>query len=82
MAKCTLASVITSISKAGLTSLNIATLTTAIQSIATYRATNGAQSNRLEFAQDMLSINKVNLEAANSRIIDTDVANESTQFTT
>ena len=28
----------------------------------------------------MLSINKVNLEAANSRIIDTDVANESTQF--
>ncbi len=80
LAKCTLKAVISSISKAGLTSLDINTLTNAIQSIATYRATNGAQSNRLEFAQDMLSINKVNLEAANSRIIDTDVANESTQF--
>ena len=28
----------------------------------------------------MLSINKTNLEAANSRIIDTDVATESTRF--
>lgn len=81
LAKCTLKVVVSSVSKAGLTLLDITTLTNAIQSIATYRATNGAQSNRLEFAQDMLSINKVNLEAANSRIVDTDVANESTQFT-
>ena len=80
LAKCTLGTVISSISKAGLTSLDITALTSAIQTVATYRATNGAQSNRLEFAQDMLGINKVNLEAANSRIIDTDVANESTQF--
>ncbi len=80
LAKCTLGTIISKVSRAGLSSLTISTLTNAIQSIATYRATNGAQSNRLEFAQDMLSINKVNLEAANSRIIDTDVANESTQF--
>ena len=81
LAKCTLKAIISSISLGSLGSLGINTLTTAIQSVATYRATNGAQSQRLDFAQDMLAINKVNLEAANSRIIDTDVANESTQFT-
>ena len=81
LAKCTLKAIISSISLGSLGSLGISTLTTAIQSVATYRATNGAQANRLDFAQDMLAINKVNLEAANSRIIDTDVANESTQFT-
>lgn len=80
LAKCTLNAIISCISLASLGSLAIDTLTEAIQSIATYRAINGAQSNRLDFAQDMLSINKINLEAANSRIIDTDMANESTEF--
>lgn len=81
LAKCTLKTIISNLSVSTLGSLAISTLTTAIQSVATYRATNGAQANRLDFAQDMLAINKVNLEAANSRIIDTDVANETTQFT-
>lgn len=80
IAKSTLTSLVKNISFAGLASLAIDKLTSAIQKIATYRATNGAQSNRLEFAQDMLGINKVNLEAANSRIIDADIAMESTQF--
>ena len=52
----------------------------AIKSLATMRAQNGAEQSRLTFAQDMLSTNKVNLEAANSRIIDVDVAAESTQL--
>lgn len=78
LVRITLGNVVTNINKATLGALSIGVLTNAIQSIATFRATNGAQSNRLDFAQDMLNINKVNLEAANSRIIDTDVANEST----
>jgi flagellin len=34
----------------------------------------------LSFAADMLSINKINLESANSRIVDVDVAAESSQL--
>jgi flagellin len=61
----------------GATPANITTINAAIQSLATMRATNGAQQSRLSFAADMLAINKVNLESANSRIIDVDVASES-----
>ncbi len=50
---------------------------TAIQNLATLRANNGAEQSRLSFAADMLAVNKVNLESANSRIIDVDVATES-----
>ncbi len=49
----------------------------AIQSLATMRATNGSEQTRLTFAADMLAINKTNLESANSRISDVDVASES-----
>jgi flagellin len=52
----------------------------AIQSLAELRANNGAEQSRLTFAADMLSVNKINLEAANSRIIDVDVASESSQL--
>lgn len=61
-----------------LTAATLSTITTAIQNVATLRATNGAQSSRLQFASEMLTINQQNLEAANSRIIDVDVATEST----
>jgi len=60
--------------------ISLTDVTTAIQNVATLRASNGAQSNRLEFASEMLTTNKENLEAANSRIIDVDVAEESTQL--
>jgi flagellin len=53
---------------------------TAIQDLAELRANNGAEQTRLTFAADMLSVNKINLEAANSRIIDVDVASESAQL--
>lgn len=52
----------------------------AVQAIATLRASNGAESSQLLFSKEMLTTNKVNLEAAKSRILDTDVAEESTQF--
>jgi flagellin len=53
---------------------------TAITAVATARAQNGAESSRLSFSIDMLSTNQQNLEAANSRIVDTDVAAESTRL--
>jgi len=52
----------------------------AIQNLATLRANNGAEQSRLTFAADMLAVNKTNLEAANSRILDVDVADESTKL--
>ena len=55
----------------------ITTINEAIQTLATLRATNGSEQVRLTFAADMLAINKNNLESANSRISDVDVASES-----
>ena len=49
----------------------------AIQNLASLRATNGSEQVRLTFAADMLAINKNNLQAANSQILDVDVAAES-----
>jgi len=67
-------------SLSSVTGTNISKVTSAIQSLATLMATNGAQSSRLQFALDSLSVNKVNLEAANSRIYDVDVAAETTKL--
>jgi flagellin len=58
----------------------VSKLNTAIQNLATLRATNGSEQSRLTFAADMLAVNKQNLEAANGRIVDVDVAKESAQL--
>ena len=58
----------------------IASINSAIQTIATLRASNGAEQSRLGFAADVLAINKTNLEAANSRILDVDLASESAKL--
>jgi len=71
---------IAGLSSLGSTNLALSTITGAIQNVATYRAVNGAEQSRLTFASELLTINKSNLEAANSRIIDVDVAAESTQL--
>ena len=47
---------------------------------ASYRAHNGAEQNGLNFAAELLVLNKANLEAATGRITDVDVAEESTQL--
>jgi flagellin len=52
----------------------------ALQNVADMRAQNGAESSRVNFALDLLDINANNLEAANSRIMDVDVAAESSQL--
>jgi flagellin len=55
-------------------------ITDALQNVATFRAENGAEQSRLGFATEVLTVNKANLEAANSRISDVDVAEESTSL--
>jgi flagellin len=66
--------------RAGLAALSVSTITTAITAVATSRAQNGAETSRLGFAAGVLATNRTNLEAANSRIIDVDVAFESTRL--
>ena len=51
-----------------------------IQEAATARATNGAQMSRLEQSSALLTTNQANIESARSRLMDVDIATESTQF--
>ena len=65
------------------TNLNIAevsSLNTVIQTVAEQRAENGAKQSVLGFQQEMLGANRINMDAAISRIMDVDVAQESTQL--
>ncbi len=71
------ASGVTSLGSSGLT---LSAITTAIQNVATMRATNGAEQSRLSFASQLLTTNQANLQAATSRIMDVDVASESTNL--
>jgi flagellin len=65
---------------ANLGAVTLDNIKSAIEGVATMRATNGAEQSRLGFASEVLTVNKANLEAANSRIVDVDVAEESTQL--
>ena len=58
----------------------VAALDTQIQALAVLRARNGAEQSRVTYAQDILAVNRNNLEAANSQILDVDIAKESTEF--
>lgn len=51
-----------------------------LQTAATTRAQNGAELQRLHVSNEMLETNYLNLEAANSRLQDVDIAKESTAF--
>ena len=51
------------------------------QNLAQLRAINGSELNRVNFATDLLTVNKENLEAANSRIVDLDYASEMVNYT-
>lgn len=64
----------------GLAIGSLSGITTAIENLATARAENGAAQSRLGFASEVLTVNKANLESAASRIMDVDVAAESTQL--
>ena len=51
-----------------------------IERIANARAENGAEQNRIMQTMDLLQSNLTNIEAAHGRIMDTDIALESTRF--
>jgi flagellin len=53
---------------------------TAINQLATNRATIGAYQTRLSYTDEQLSVSSENLTAASSRIQDVDVADESTRY--
>jgi len=63
-----------------LSDISVGVFTQAIQNIATLRADNGASMSRLRFAGDEMALQKTNLQAANGRIIDVDIAEESTRL--
>jgi len=52
----------------------------AITQISTDRATIGAYQSRLNYTAEQLTVSKENLTAASSRIMDVDVAEESTEY--
>jgi flagellin len=53
----------------------------AINNLATLRSTNGSEQSRVGFASELLETNKLNLEAANSRVVDLDFASELVNYT-
>jgi flagellin len=74
----------TGISSAGfisdITEVNVSQFTNIIERIADMRAENGAEQNRVLNSIDLLQSNLSNIEAAHGRIMDTDIALESTRF--
>jgi len=59
---------------------DISLFTRAIEKLSDMRAENGAEQNRLSMASDLLALNQTNLEAAHGRIMDADIALESTRM--
>ena len=60
--------------------VSVAVFTQALQNVATLRAENGGSVSRLQFAKESAGQQRTNLEAANGRIMDVDIARESTQL--
>lgn len=63
-----------------LADVSVGVFTRALENVATLRADNGASMSRLSFASDNISTTKTNMEAANGRIVDVDIAQESTRM--
>ena len=63
-----------------LSDISVGVFTQAIQNVATLRADNGASMSRLRFAGEEMGMQETNLIAANGRIVDVDIAAESTRL--
>ena len=63
-----------------ITHVAVSQFTSIIERIADMRAENGAEQNRVLNTMDLLQSNLTNIEAAHGRIMDTDIALESTRF--
>ncbi len=66
----------------GLQDFSVADFVDYIQNLANVRAVNGGTMSRLGYAQRILEENEINLGAATSRIMDADMAYESTRMAT
>jgi flagellin len=60
--------------------VSVGAFVNAIEKLADVRAENGAEQNRSMQVIDMLQTSMTNLEAAHGRIMDADIALESTRF--
>ena len=60
---------------------SLATIKSAINTVSTNRGNLGALQNRLEYAINSMDTTTENMDAANSRIRDTDMAKEMTNYT-
>ena len=63
-----------------LSTITVSFFTQAIENIATLRAENGGTVSRLNFAYEQSNRTKATLESANGRIMDVDIAAESTRL--
>ena len=63
-----------------LNAVSVAVFTQALENIATLRAENGGSVSRLQFSRESAAAQRTNLEAANGRIMDVDIASESTRL--
>jgi flagellin len=63
-----------------ITDFTISQMTEVMEKIADARAENGAEQNRVMQALEFMEVNYFNMEAAHGRIMDADIAVESTRF--
>ena len=63
-----------------LDSISVGVFNQALENIAALRARNGGTMSRLSFASENISTQKTNMQAALGRIVDVDVAEESTRL--
>ena len=63
-----------------LTDLSVGVFTQALENLATLRAGNGASMSRLRFAGEEMASQETNLIAARGRVVDVDIAAESTRL--
>jgi flagellin len=59
---------------------SMSNITADLQGLATRRATNGAYQSVLSYSYNNASLGKMNMEAARGRIVDLDIAEESSNF--
>jgi len=63
-----------------LSQISVGVITTALENISFLRAQNGGTNSRLSFAYESLSLQKTNMKAALGRVVDADIAEESTNL--
>ena len=63
-----------------ITDISVGVFTQALENVATLRADNGASMSRLRFAGQEMAAQETNLIAARGRVVDVDIAAESTQL--